>query len=126
MLFYMILLILFCIILYLLYLNFSENETNIKNPIEKPNFSIANKKDFIVEHDIRPQFRGLSKYFNLNERNEIGGSKPFLKIKLNNDNLKNNKINFNNYSSYRLKPTTVDKLTFCEGRPLSNEFHLNK
>uniref|UniRef100_A0A6C0D9P1 Uncharacterized protein n=1 Tax=viral metagenome TaxID=1070528 RepID=A0A6C0D9P1_9ZZZZ len=114
----MIVLILFCIILYLLYLNFSEseNESNIKNPIEKPNFSIANKKDFIVEYDINPQFRGLSKYYNLNERNEIGGSKPFSKIKLNNDNLKNNKINFNNYSSYRLKPTTADKLTFCKSK----------
>lgn len=103
----MIMLILFCIILYLLYLNFSQNETYIKNPIEKRHFSIENKKDFVVEHDVRPQFRGLSKYFNLNERNEIGGSKSFSKIKLNDDNLKINKINFKKYSSYRLKPTSL-------------------
>jgi hypothetical protein len=79
----------------------------IKN-IKKKKITIV-KNDFIMNHNTAVAFRGLSKSTKLLYKNELGGSKIFNKIKLDNKNQVNNIINYNKYSSYRTKPFRIIK-----------------
>ncbi len=56
-----------------------------------------------------PALRGYIKDYRLNEIYEEGGSKPFMNIIINNDNLIANQVNYNKYESYRRKPCTIKK-----------------
>ena len=106
--YYMIIFI-FIIIIILLYLyNLNNTPKKISQPIIN---NIKVKKyqqtnDFIMEYSTSPSFRGLSKSSIIEVKDEIGGSKIFNKIKLDDSNLINNVVNYKKYSSYRIKPTT--------------------
>jgi hypothetical protein len=89
------LIILMGIFLYFIGDNFENNK--IENKIEIPTEQVNDILSL-------PDFRGLinSKY--ITSTSEYGGIEQFQNIKLNDINLINNKINFKNYGSYRIKP----------------------
>jgi hypothetical protein len=97
------------VILFLLYLyNLKDTPNKISQPIIN---NIEVKKyqqdtDFVMEYSTSPVFRGLSKSSIIQVKDEIGGSKIFNNIKLDDSNLINNVVNYKNYSSYRIKPST--------------------
>jgi len=57
-----------------------------------------------MKYNTSPVFRGLSKSSIIQTKNEIGGSKIFKNVKIDNSNLINNLVDYKNYSSYRIKP----------------------
>jgi len=98
----------FIIMIILLYLfNLNNTHKKISQPIIN-NIEVKNQQtnDFVMEYSTSPAFRGLSKSLIIEIKDEIGGSKIFNKIKLDDSNLINNVVNYKNYSSYRIKPST--------------------
>lgn len=72
------------------------NSNKIGKKIKKQMEPVNPNKDFI-------EFRGLYHKTPLRSNfQELGGSKIF-PSNLRNDNIKNNKVDYNNYSSYRVK-----------------------
>lgn len=105
--------IIIILILYIIYL------LNIKKKV-KPNNDIIPKNStvmkpivnnnipltttYIIDTHNLPSFRGLVSSYKLPERNELGGSKIFKHIILDDKNKVNNVTNYKNYKSYRTKP----------------------
>jgi hypothetical protein len=93
----------------------NKNNTIIKDKIinATKNIEIKNHQNFNI-YDDKSSFRGIvfksdSIHNTTKVKNEKGGSKFFDLIKLNNNNENNNKIDFNNYSSYRRMPTQIKR-----------------
>jgi len=105
--------IIIILILYIIYI------LNIKKKV-KPNNDIIPKNSIepkpIIKNNIPlnttykidtynlPSFRGVITNYRLPERNEMGGSKIFKHIILDDSNKVNNITNYKNYNSYRIKP----------------------
>jgi len=96
----------FIVILYLLYNLEDDTPKQISQPIinstEVKQYKKPNK--FLMKYNTSPVFRGLSKSSIIQTKNEIGGSKIFKNVKIDNSNLINNLVDYKNYSSYRIKP----------------------
>jgi hypothetical protein len=109
----MINIILILIIIIIIFLILNKKKTNKKIPKHKHKKNIntysINNYDNNIESDI-VQFRGVHNVQIKKPFDEKGGSKIFKADTLDNDNLKNNKINFYNYESYRNKPYTLDSM----------------
>jgi hypothetical protein len=99
------LIIIFFIILsvFLLYNIDDSNYSEINNKTEIVNDILPNKIDE-YNYDNKPAFRGLFKNTHKLYKSEMGGSKPFKKIIIDNSNMINNKIDYKSYGSYRIKP----------------------
>jgi hypothetical protein len=99
------LIIIFFIILsvFLLYNINDSNHQEINNKTEIINDVLLNKIDK-HDYDNKPAFRGLFKNIYKLYKAEMGGSKPFNKITIDNSNMVNNKIDYKLYESYRMKP----------------------
>lgn len=122
---YIILFIFVIIILYLIYkynikYNFESNKKQIIDINKKKNIKlispnkINNNYNYIKnfnKYDNYTQFRGLlPSSFNLYDNHEIGGSKYFMSTILLHDHINQNNINYNNYGSYRIKPTLLKNI----------------
>ncbi len=83
----------YIIIILIIFIFFILDKKNNKQLLNKEKININSKK--LQDIKIKKQF------------NEYGGSKVFKNIKLDNTNLKNNIVNFTNYSSYRIKPYKI-------------------
>jgi hypothetical protein len=98
----------FIVILYLLYNLEDDTPKQISQPIinstEVKQYIKKKTNKFLMEYNTSPVFRGLSKSSIIQAKNEIGGSKIFKNVKIDNSNLTNNLVNYKNYSSYRIKP----------------------
>jgi hypothetical protein len=71
--------------------------------------SIVIKKTKKYYYDNRPDFRGLVSNIHMLYKSEVGGSKPFKNIIIDNSNIINNKIDYKLYGSYRIKPFKCNK-----------------
>jgi len=121
---YIILFIFVIIILYLIYkynikYNFESNNKQIINISKKKNMNLIssnkiNNYNYIKnfnKYDNYTHFRGLlPTSFNVYDNHEIGGSKYFMTTVLLHDHTTQNNINYNNYGSYRIKPTLLKNI----------------
>lgn len=105
-----ILLIFFIIIIYL-----KKNKKNNDNTIKKKNIIQKKPKNKpvlmlnnLVNIDKETNNLLLHENSTSNIKSQAGGSKPYKDIKLNDNNLNLNVINYNNYSSYRKVPKYRD------------------
>lgn len=109
-----LLFIIFILVLILILLKFKKRNNIISIPsvIHKP---LKIKK---ISKEVREKEKKLDNLLKhkidlpieINKPPEIGGSKYYKRIELPNDNLTANEVNYQTYSSYRIKPATLSRL----------------
>ena len=86
------------------------NETHNKHiSVLSPNHLLI-KPQWTTDSGDTPAFRGFTDEYYLEDKNEIGGSKSFSNIELDDNNLLINEVNYKTYESYRKKPKTLKDL----------------
>lgn len=98
------------IIIIMIIIFFILNSNTVSNKIINTNSNISNNKVSNITNTINKnnvEFRGLAPIMIKEPYHEIGGSKIFKNIRLDNTNLKNNVVKFNKYESYRIKPYVI-------------------
>ena len=94
------------IIIIMIFIFFILNINKISNKvIDTSSNKVSNINSKVYKNNV--EFRGLAPIMIKKPYHELGGSKIFKNIKLDNTNLKNNVVKFDKYDSYRIKPYVI-------------------